>query len=407
MRKIILLLALVAALSTACPAQVNRTLYCYNATNGWIPLLSGAFGGGSSTNPYPAVAAYAVSSVDGTNVPVACDAKGNLIIGGSVSPALTSIQADTRSTSGYVAVGGLTTSAATVDAYSVLYQKTSAAGLTLMLETPTSTSAAAYLFNDNGTNGYTLQDASSNIIATVLAGDWLNLLWSGSTWSMTNQSNGLLPAQINQGGTSATTAAGARTNLGAAKSGANGDITSLTAIASISSPAATAATYKSGTTGAATFDSGATGAVGVGTGANAKTVTIGNTTGATAVNILSGTGGTAVTGGLTLSGGLGLVGNPMYTNEMLQDDNAGGGWNFAVSSGATYGWRFWSGTPGAGQQIAQLTTDGNFGVRGTVSVKGGANLVYRCTTAGTLPIGALTINTGNCSASTTTGLYVP
>lgn len=36
----------------------------------------------------------------------------------------------------------------------------------------------------------------------------------------------------------------------------------------------------------------------------------------------------------------------------------------------------------------------------------GGNIVYRCTTAGTLPIGALTIATGNCGASTDTGLRV-
>ena len=64
----------------------------------------------------------------------------------------------------------------------------------------------------------------------------------------------------------------------------------------IQAPAANTVTVKSGTTGAATFDSGTTGAVNVGTGANAKTVTIGNTTGATAVNINAGTGGINMTG---------------------------------------------------------------------------------------------------------------
>ena len=214
MRKIILLLALVAALSTACQAQVNRTLYCYNATAGWIPLLSGASGGGSAAQSYPAVSAYASSLVDGTNVALQCDAKGNLITGGSVSPALASIQADTRSTSGYVMVAGSTTAAATVDAYAVIYQKTSVAGLTLTLETPTSTSAATYLFNDNGNYGYILQDAASTTIATVKASDWLNLLWSGSTWQLVSQDNGSLPTQISGGGTGASTAAGARANLG-------------------------------------------------------------------------------------------------------------------------------------------------------------------------------------------------
>jgi len=43
---------------------------------------------------------------------------------------------------------------------------------------------------------------------------------------------------LTNGGTGSTTAGGARTNLGAAASGANGDITSLTAITSINNAAA-------------------------------------------------------------------------------------------------------------------------------------------------------------------------
>lgn len=48
-------------------------------------------------------------------------------------------------------------------------------------------------------------------------------------------------------------------------------------------------------TGALTLDSTSTGAVNLGTGAFAKTITIGNVTGATAIAIKSGTGGTVVT----------------------------------------------------------------------------------------------------------------
>lgn len=59
----------------------------------------------------------------------------------------------------------------------------------------------------------------------------------------------------------------------------------------MSAPGTNTMTVKSGTTGAATFDSGTTGAVNVGTGANAKTVTIGNSTGATALILNAGTAG--------------------------------------------------------------------------------------------------------------------
>lgn len=43
---------------------------------------------------------------------------------------------------------------------------------------------------------------------------------------------------------------------------------------------------------------------------------------------------------------------------------------------------------------------------GNVVIGGGASVIYRCTTAGTLPIGALTTATGNCGASTDSGLRV-
>ena len=43
---------------------------------------------------------------------------------------------------------------------------------------------------------------------------------------------------------------------------------------------------------------------------------------------------------------------------------------------------------------------------GSYNVATGAQTVYRCTTAGTLPIGALTTATGNCGASTAIGIVV-
>ena len=66
-------------------------------------------------------------------------------------------------------------------------------------------------------------------------------------------------------------------------------------------------------TGALTLDSGTTGAINIGTNANAKTITLGNTTSTTAVNINSGTGninlqsaGTGTTGNIQIgSGGAG------------------------------------------------------------------------------------------------------
>ena len=71
---------------------------------------------------------------------------------------------------------------------------------------------------------------------------------------------------------------------------------------SLSSASGSALSVLSGTTGALTLDSGSTGAINLGTSANAKTITIGNTTGATAVNINSGSGGVVLNGNTTISG---------------------------------------------------------------------------------------------------------
>jgi hypothetical protein len=52
----------------------------------------------------------------------------------------------------------------------------------------------------------------------------------------------------------------------------------------------------------------------------------------------------------------------------------------------------------------RLTVNGTLSTTATTAI--GTNSVLRCTTAGTLPVGALTITAGNCGASTATGLYV-
>jgi hypothetical protein len=66
---------------------------------------------------------------------------------------------------------------------------------------------------------------------------------------------------------------------------------------SITSAETKALSMTSGTIGAITVDSGTTGAVNLGTGGSAKTITIGNTTGATAVKINTGSGNATINGG--------------------------------------------------------------------------------------------------------------
>ncbi|MEI6810935.1 MAG: hypothetical protein WCK60_02705, partial [Candidatus Nomurabacteria bacterium] len=70
---------------------------------------------------------------------------------------------------------------------------------------------------------------------------------------------------------------------------------------SLSSASGSALNVTSGTTGALNLDSGSTGAINIGTNANAKTITVGNLTGATILNLKSGTGGINLTGLVTLT----------------------------------------------------------------------------------------------------------
>jgi hypothetical protein len=76
------------------------------------------------------------------------------------------------------------------------------------------------------------------------------------------------------------------------------------------------------TTTALNLDSGTTGAISIGTGANAKIITFGNVTGATAVNINSGTGDISFTAGPTSASGKVQIGNSATaTPDLLVLDN--------------------------------------------------------------------------------------
>lgn len=65
-------------------------------------------------------------------------------------------------------------------------------------------------------------------------------------------------------------------------------------------------------------------------------------------------------------------------------------------------------TPNADGQfdIGGTNSWGNAFFDGNVTAGGGGNTVYRCATAGALPIGALTINTGSCGTTADTGLRI-
>jgi Right handed beta helix region len=84
-------------------------------------------------------------------------------------------------------------------------------------------------------------------------------------------------------------------------------------------------------------------------------------------------------------------------DQWLSDDGATGGWNFSSSASTRYGFRFWLGAPGS-TSLGQIDPSGNW------YVGSAGNVVYRCTEAGTLPVGALTINSGSCGSSADSGL---
>lgn len=93
--------------------------------------------------------------------------------------------------------------------------------ITAAFATPTHLS-----IQEGGTSGTTPATARAGIGAAE----------SGANSSITSLTGLSTPLSLLQGGVGSNTAAGARTNLGAAASGTNGDITSLTALTSISNP---------------------------------------------------------------------------------------------------------------------------------------------------------------------------
>ncbi len=120
----------------------------------------------------------------------------------------------------------------------------------------------------NGTGNITVAAAAGTLTgATLAAGITASSLTSVGAIT-TGTWNGTTIAVVN-GGTGTTT----------------GSITGTGALA-----------FTSNTTNALTLDSGTTGAIDIGTSANAKTLTIGNATGATRVNVNAGTGGIFMTG---------------------------------------------------------------------------------------------------------------
>lgn len=101
---------------------------------------------------------------------------------------------------------------------------------------------------------------------------------------------------------------------------ANGSTIDSTGSLNVTTAAGGNLSITSNATGAVGLDSGTTGAVNVGTGSAAKTVNIGNTTGATALNLSAGTAGISLSGNTNLTGALALKKGTDYTTTGTNSD---------------------------------------------------------------------------------------
>ncbi len=134
-------------------------------------------------------------------------------------------------------------------------------------------------------DGLTLSGGALTVDATSATGFFRNggNSFGGAATLGTNDANVLNLETNNANRFQISSSASTMTGQGATTYTSTGATT-------VSSAAASALNLTSGTTGAVTLDSGTTGAVNIGNNANAKTVTIGNSTGATSVAVNCGTG---------------------------------------------------------------------------------------------------------------------
>lgn len=185
------------------------------------------------------------------------------------------------------------------------------------------------------------------------------------------------------------------TSIGSTANGTSGQIlqsngtsaptwsNTITGVISITSPSSL--NLFSTSTSTVNLDSGTTGAINIGTNANAKTITIGNATGATAVNITGGTGGVSITS--TTTGAVSLDSGTTGNVSVGSNANAK-----TVTIGNTTGASVLNLYAGTGN-ISLLT-----GTTGTVSIDSG--------TTGAISVGtnanAKTITIGNATGASAT-----
>lgn len=158
----------------------------------------------------------------------------------------------------------------------------------------------------NGTDGAIITLPSGTKSLAALSDQF----YLGSTAVSLNQGTGTLTLPNSSLTYSTVTIGSTSVALGATS-------TTFTGLTALSSAAATSLSVSTGTTGALTLDSGTTGDINIGTNANAKVITLGNTTGATSVKISNASAETtsvyaSMTGALRVAGGIGVTGNSFF-----------------------------------------------------------------------------------------------
>lgn len=194
-------------------------------------------------------------------------------------------------------------------------------GETLTLSCPTcTTSGGSFTASSTDTLTNKTISGSTNTLSSIANSSLSNssLIFAGNTGS----------GNVSLGGT--LTVLGSGINTAAYSGGsitvAGTEADTLASVTGRGSATATSLTLNGGltttTTTALTLDSGTTGEISLGTGANAKAITIGNTTGATALNLNTGTGNVNFTVDGTTSSGKVQIGNSgTATPDLLVLDN--------------------------------------------------------------------------------------
>lgn len=214
------------------------------------------------------------------------------------------------------------------------------------------TSSYATANNQQGAQLTVTDTGAVNSGTDTTIGQAIALTRTGATGGTINNTGLNIALTGDTGGTSTNTGlsvsvSGADTNYAALFSGGNvgigdttpaglltvgnGDLFQVNSSGDVTTANGENLSVTTGTTGTLTLDSGTTGAVSLGANANAKTITIGNITGATALNLLTGTGnfsldgvaGTTYTLGASTTTGTIAIGGTAQTGNITLGSSSG------------------------------------------------------------------------------------